>query len=569
MTVQNQIPAKDYPIVGINAQLAQDTPEYTLNMYAEKESDEVMTLKPTPGSDLTYQFTANGGGRGLNSDTGRLFGVRGAFFQEIVNGSPVILGTLLTNSGNVSIITCLPPNGAGQVLIVDQNTAYVFVFNGVSALGYASTSATSNTVQTGPLTFTIGTFLNWQPNDPIYIYETSNPLNSLTGTVTSYNPSTGDLVVNITSITGMGTLTDWTLQLQSESFVTLPASSGFVGGNSQAVFCASRGVVFKPNSTQFQVSGQYDFTTWDGTAYATCDSLKTQLIAMVSSGKLLWFFSADGFEVWQDMGYSIQPLGWVLSSRVGCLAPFSAYFFKDYTYWLGADAEGNGVFYKHTIGVFPTPISDAPTSRLLIGIPNQQNCISYAYQSYTHDFYVNTFLPSGSSQGLSIVFDGTTNRWHERAWRDPVLGQKQIVPYIAVVFYNNQLMGLSYLNGNIYTIDNQTFTDSGNPIIRQRITQVIPPEADWMTFFQSVELFGQTGNTPVSNIPVQLTMQYTLDRGETWSQESWQQVGGNSTYAARTRWTGLGSGYGMAFKFTVVCDQYISWRRFRVRAAFA
>ncbi len=130
------------------------------------------------------------------------------------------------------------------------------------------------------------------------------------------------------------------------------------------------------------------------------------------------------------------------------------------------------------------------------------------------------------------------------------------------------MLGLSYIDGQIYTIDNNTFTDSGNPIIRQRVTQVIPDEGDWQTYYQSVELFGQTGNTPVGNIPVQIVMEFTTDRGETWSMEQWQQSGGNGSYTARTKWTGcLGAAFGMAFRFTVSCDQYISWRSFRVRAA--
>lgn len=472
------VPAKDYQIVGINAALPQDTPEYTLNMYAEKDG-KLLTLKPTPGSIPTYQFSPNGGGRGFNNNTGRIFGVRGAFFQELVDGAPVILGTLLSNVNPVAIITALPPNGEGQVLIVDDSHGYVYKF-------------------------------------------VDNSFTMLT-----------------------------------------EADNGFVGGGSQAIWCASRGFVFKPGTQQAQCSGQYDFTTWDGTAFFTITSANTPIVAMASNGGLAYFFTSDTFEGWENMGYSVQPLGRVIyGDRIGCLAPNSVFVMKRHVYWLGNNSEGNGEFFRHVAGAIPEPITDSPTQRILARTANQPQCITYGYQSLGHNFIVNTFIDGN----LTIAYDSDTGLWADRAWREPNTNASRVVPYISVIFDKGRLLGLSYIDGQIYTIDNNTFTDSGNPIIRQRVTEVIPDEGDWETYFQSVELFGQTGNTPVTDANVQVVMQYTTDRGETWSTEEWQQSGGNGSYTARTKWTGLGAAFGMAFKFTVSCDQYVSWRKFRVRA---
>lgn len=477
MSASSTVPGKDYEIIGINAQLSQDTPEYTLNLYAEKDGDQ-LTLKPAPGSVPEFQLTPNGGGRGLNNDTGRTFGVRGAFFQEIVNGVPVTKGTLLTVQNPVAIITCLPPNGEGQVLVVDDIAGYVYKF-------------------------------------------------------------------------------------VDNSFTKLAPESGFVGGGSQAIWCASRAFVFKPGTQQFQCSGQYDFTTWDGTAFATVTSAETPIISMASNGALAYFFCSDTFEAWENMGYAVQPLGRVIfGDKIGCLAPNSVFVMKRHVYWLGNNSEGNGEFYRHVAGGIPESITDSPTQRILARTANMAQCITYGYQSLGHNFIVNTFIDGN----LTLAYDSDTGLFAERAWRDANTNALKCVPYIEVIFQSGMLLGLSYIDGVIYRIDNDTFTDSGHPIIRQRITQVIPDEGDWQTFFQSVELFGQVGNTPTGSADPQLVMQYSIDRGKTWSQEEWQQVGGNSSYAARTKWTGLGSGFGMCFKFTISCNQYISWRKFKVRA---
>lgn len=76
--------------------------------------------------------------------------------------------------------------------------------------GYKST--TSNSIGTGTKNFTIPTgAVGYTVSSPITIEATSDSTKSMTGTVTSYNSSTGALVVNVTSVSGSGTFTDWTM----------------------------------------------------------------------------------------------------------------------------------------------------------------------------------------------------------------------------------------------------------------------------------------------------------------------------------------------------------------------
>ena len=73
------------------------------------------------------------------------------------------------------------------------------------------TSTTSVTIGTGSQTLTVQPSLAYQAGDAIQVLETFNEGNDwMDGTITSYNSSTGALVVNITSDAGSGTSTDWT-----------------------------------------------------------------------------------------------------------------------------------------------------------------------------------------------------------------------------------------------------------------------------------------------------------------------------------------------------------------------
>ena len=74
-----------------------------------------------------------------------------------------------------------------------------------------SISTTSVTVGTGTQTFTVQTGLDYRVGNTIHIYQTNNGNNTMDGTVVSYNSGTGSLVLNITSITGSGTISNWTI----------------------------------------------------------------------------------------------------------------------------------------------------------------------------------------------------------------------------------------------------------------------------------------------------------------------------------------------------------------------
>lgn len=76
-----------------------------------------------------------------------------------------------------------------------------------------ATSSTSVTVGTGAQTFAVQTGLGYQAGNAIQIVQTNNSSNWMDGTVSSYNSSTGSLVVNVTSTGGSGTISNWTAEV--------------------------------------------------------------------------------------------------------------------------------------------------------------------------------------------------------------------------------------------------------------------------------------------------------------------------------------------------------------------
>jgi len=96
-----------------------------------------------------------------------------------------------------------------------NETAAAMNFNSTNG-----TSATSVLIGTGSKTFTASTGKSWQLGMTLRIARTSAPTNFMTGEVTAYNTGTGSLTVNVVSISGSGTFSDWTI---SQAGVSLQA----------------------------------------------------------------------------------------------------------------------------------------------------------------------------------------------------------------------------------------------------------------------------------------------------------------------------------------------------------
>lgn len=132
-----------------------------------------------------------------------------------------------TAAGWVSVRNGLLPNGRFEFEVSNftgsSKTLTLFGVDGVNRpfkvegttftylapiFGSQATSSTSNTIGTGAKTFTIvEATRSWAPGDQLIIHSSASAENRMVGTVTSYSVAT--LVMNITSVVGSGTFTDW------------------------------------------------------------------------------------------------------------------------------------------------------------------------------------------------------------------------------------------------------------------------------------------------------------------------------------------------------------------------
>ena len=88
----------------------------------------------------------------------------------------------------------------------------------LSAPGTNATSTTELTIGTGSKTLAIQIDKDLVEGMFVLISNTGTPANYMAGQITSYNSSTGELIVNVITVGGSGTASAWTVSLSALSF---------------------------------------------------------------------------------------------------------------------------------------------------------------------------------------------------------------------------------------------------------------------------------------------------------------------------------------------------------------
>ena len=103
-------------------------------------------------------------------------------------------------------------------------TAMDGVFAAIDIGAASGTSTTSLLVGTGSKSFTIQAGRAFSPGQSVVLAYNVTPTTQMTGTITSYNSTTGATVMNVTGTSGSGTYADWRLSLSPSGGATLGAN---------------------------------------------------------------------------------------------------------------------------------------------------------------------------------------------------------------------------------------------------------------------------------------------------------------------------------------------------------
>jgi len=272
-------------------------------------------------------------------------------------------------------------------------------------------------------------------------------------------------------------------------------------------------------------------TTINGLNFANPESDPDELTAPVVFNQLLYLFSTNSIEVWDNTGVGNPPferISEAIIEGIGCESPFGVTTTDTGIYFIGND----GIPYK--VQSFQAiPIGGAAICREFQGY-TRTNTIAYQATFDGQKFCVFCF----PTDKRVWVFSETTEQWFELDHETD--GQR----YLGSTYQEAYKLRLtqSYVDGSILKLDFDTFKNQLAPIVRERTLSVIAGEtfgkAGMSLEMSKMRISAESGvgiNTGQGENP-NLMVQPSYDGGRTWGQQIFIEMGRDGEFNKAIEW---------------------------------
>ena len=345
-----------------------------------------------------------------------------------------------------------------------------------------------------------------------------------------------------------GTKLCWTYCPEGGGFQQLTAAGFTQYGAIDCWFCDSYIVFLALNGREFfnddgqEISGQSQITFNGGAVFGR--ELATDLyIGMCVDHREVTLFGAENSDGYANAG---NPTGSPFDSAPGSYmaigmhpdAGYTAAIQNQSVFWLANDRT---VRNRVALSQFPNRVSNHAVETVLADA-NLAGCYAFAYSLGGHMFYALT-LPA---QPLTLVYDVTTGEWYQASslingswtyWR----------PLCSINAFGQQLVGDTYA-GQIGTLDFNTFTEFGNPLLAKFRTQSVYSNHDRIVH-RRLEAIVTAGESTSLTAGAYLTCKVSDDSGRTWRALPMRSLGASGQYTTRATWFNLGMSRDRVYEF--------------------
>lgn len=322
-------------------------------------------------------------------------------------------------------------------------------------------------------------------------------------------------------------------EITSDSDLSTPTSVTSINGYS---------VTTRADSDVFQWSSLRDASAWDALDFATAESNPDTLVAVRSVNKELILLGRKSIEFWYNSGnptQAFEPRS-VAPLRLGCLSRDSAILADGSLFFVGRDGDGGGIGVYRLNGYQPEKVSTPPIDKWLQdnkGVVASSR--AFSFQLMGHAFLVLT-LPDT----VTLVLDLSTKMWlpYVRTSTYAMNAEPGGV-WDAVTFATNgQNLIVGGSDGNLYKLNEDVYTESGTPMVREVILPQIYKGGYNFTihrievdFEAGVGLTSGQGSSPI------MYFNQSRDGGRTWTDARETSMGLIGEYTTRAYWLMCGT----------------------------
>lgn len=208
------------------------------------------------------------------------------------------------------------------------------------------------------------------------------------------------------------------------------------------------------------------------------DTLQTLAVAHHE----IWLLGERTTELWADAGNPTFPFASLPGAFIdhGCAAKYSPAVANESVFWLSEDDQGKCMVLKGK-GYQAGRVSTHAIEQEFQGYARFDDAIGYTYQMNGHTFYVLTFPAADKTW----VYDDTSELWHEWKSMDTQGVLHRHRSNCHAFAYGINIVG-DFLNGTLYKLDENNYSDNGAPILRLRSFPVLYGDGRRVSFIQFV-----------------------------------------------------------------------------------
>jgi hypothetical protein len=349
----------------------------------------------------------------------------------------------------------------------------------------------------------------------------------------------------------------------SLSAITLPFSTDGLGGPAVgdgnywiedngaqlAVFCSTVPtqqdgfvLITQPLSNNFYQSNVNDVTTFNALNFGQAGGDPDNIVAPKQLKRYVWVIKQFNTELWSN----IATPGFIFGRsdgvylEVGTVSPKSVAQLGESLFWLSQNREGGRSFVMLQ-GTQDHRISTHSVEAELNTYSVVSDAIAWTQEMEGHKFYICAF----PSANVTWAYDATDSAilgvhlWHKRmAFSNGVFNRHY---GNQSAFFLGQTHVGDYRNGNIYTLDMNTFTDNGDQRKWLRTFRATAKPVDKPLRFDSLRIDMMTGIQVPDGTSPQMMMRFSDDGGHNWSNEKLAAVGQPGQTAMRVMFRRMGS----------------------------
>lgn len=256
----------------------------------------------------------------------------------------------------------------------------------------------------------------------------------------------------------------------------------------------------------------------DALNFASAEAQPDPIISVLSDHRELWLFGETTTEIAQTSGDADLVFTRTAMLEYGCAAKYSPAKSDNTVFWIGRNADGQGIVYRAD-GYNPARVSTHALETHIASYGDISDAWGYCYQQSGHTIYVLTF-PGRATW----AYDASTQRWTRLAYRNTTTGLLEQHRGNAYLFLGGSHIVGDYANGNLYTLNLDNYTDNGDPIYRERTWAVIENGGRFIKH-DRLELMGEMGVGLDGAPPLGTNPTWQLD----WSDDGCRTYGNKRT----------------------------------------